>query len=90
MNLQNNFTRTNRNLRQVLEKWDKKCTSGGCFCCTPEWEKQEQQRIHMCYSLYQNHMYKVKVTDKHTAESLRIFHLKKWPCNGRCRIWDST
>ena len=39
MNLQNNFTRTNRNLRQVLEKWDKKCTSGGCFCCTPEWEK---------------------------------------------------
>ena len=39
MNLQNNFTRTNRNLRQVLEKWDKKCTPGGCFCCPPEWEK---------------------------------------------------
>ena len=54
-------------------------------------KKQEQQRIHMCYSLNQDRMYEVKVTDKHTAESLTHFSLKKdGPCNGRRRIWDST
>lgn len=40
-------------------------------------KKQEQQRIHMCYSLNHNHMYEVKVTDKHTAESLTHFSIKK-------------
>ena len=40
-------------------------------------KKQEQQRIHMCYSLNQNRIYEVKVTDKHTAESLTHFSLKK-------------
>lgn len=40
-------------------------------------KKQEQQRIHMCYSLNQNRMYEVKVTDKHTAESLTHFSIKK-------------
>ena len=45
----------------------------------------------MCYSLNQDRMYEVKVTDKHTAESLTHFSLKKdGPCNGRRRIWDST
>lgn len=39
--------------------------------------KQEQQRIHTCYSLNKNRMYEVKVTDKHTAESLTHFSLKK-------------
>ena len=36
-------------------------------------KKQDQQRIHMCYSLDQDRMYEVKVTDKHTAESLTHF-----------------
>ena len=36
-----------------------------------EGKKQEQQRIHLCYSLNQNYVDQVKVTDKHTAESLR-------------------
>ena len=40
-------------------------------------KKQEQQRIHMCYSLNQDRMYKVKVTDQHTAESLTHFSFKK-------------
>lgn len=40
-------------------------------------KKQEQQRIHMCYSLNQYRIYEVKVTDKHTAESLTHFSLKK-------------
>ncbi len=40
-------------------------------------KKQEQQRIHMCYSLNQDRMYEVKVTDQHTAESLTHFSLKK-------------
>lgn len=40
-------------------------------------KKQEQQRIHMCYSLNHNRMYEVKVTDKHTAESLTHFSIKK-------------
>ena len=39
MNLQNNFTKPDSDLQEVLEKWDKKCTPGGCFCCPPEWEK---------------------------------------------------
>lgn len=38
---------------------------------------QEQQRIHLCYSLNQNRMKQVKVTDQHTAESLTHFSLKK-------------
>ena len=38
---------------------------------------QEQQRIHLCYSLNQNRMKQVKVTDQHTAESLTHFLLKK-------------
>ena len=40
-------------------------------------KKQEQQRIHTCYSLNKNRMYEIKVTDKHTAESLTHFSLKK-------------
>ena len=40
-------------------------------------KKQEQQRIHMCYSLNQDRMYEVKVTGKHTAESLTHFSIKK-------------
>ncbi len=40
-------------------------------------KKQEQQRIHMCYSLNQNRMYEVKGTDQHTAESLTHFSIKK-------------
>ena len=40
-------------------------------------KKHEQQRIHMCYSLNQDCMYEVKVTDKHTAESLTHFSIKK-------------
>ena len=40
-------------------------------------KKQEQQRIHMCYSLNQDRMYEVKVTDQHTTESLTHFSLKK-------------
>ena len=40
-------------------------------------KKHEHQRIHMCYSLNQDCMYEVKVTDKHTAESLTHFSLKK-------------
>ena len=40
-------------------------------------KKQEQQRIHMCCSLNRNRMYEVKVTDKHTAESLSHFSIKK-------------
>ena len=43
MDLQNNFTQLDKNLQEVLEKWDKKCTSGGCFCCPPEWEKAETE-----------------------------------------------
>jgi len=42
-----------------------------------EGKRQEQQRIHMCYSLNQNSMHQIKVTDKHTAESLEHFSLKK-------------
>lgn len=38
-----------------------------------EGAQQNQQRIHMCYSLNENRMKQVKVTDKHTAESLSHF-----------------
>ena len=40
-------------------------------------KQQNQQRIHMCYSLNQNQMQQVKVTDYHTAESLKHFSFKK-------------
>ena len=57
---------------------DKKCTPVGCFCCPPGWEKAGATAyIHMCYSLNQDRMYGVKVTDQHTAESLTHFSLKK-------------
>lgn len=38
-----------------------------------EGAQQDQQRIHMCYSLNENRMKQVKVSDKHTAESLSHF-----------------
>lgn len=34
---------------------------------------QEQERIHLCYSLNQNRMKQIKVTDHHTADSLTHF-----------------
>ena len=40
-------------------------------------KQQTQQRIHMCYSLNQNRMQQVKVTDKHIAESLTHFSIGK-------------
>lgn len=40
-------------------------------------KNQEQQRIPMCYSLNNHCMYEVKVTDKHTAESLTHFSIKE-------------
>ncbi len=40
-------------------------------------KKQEQQRIHTCYSLNKNRICEIKVTDQHTAESLKHFSLKK-------------
>lgn len=42
-----------------------------------EGKSQEQQRIHMCYSLNLNQMQQIKVTDRHTAESLTHFSMKK-------------
>jgi len=40
-----------------------------------EGASQHQQRIHLCYSLNENRMKQVKVTDKHTAESpCTFFH----------------
>ena len=46
MNLQNNFTRLDKNLKEVLEKWDKKilpflpeCLDGPCFF--PFWRTTE-------------------------------------------------
>lgn len=42
-----------------------------------EGKQQEQQRIHMCYSLNQNSIQQIKVTDKHTAESLTHFFMGK-------------
>lgn len=38
---------------------------------------QEQQRIHLCYSLNRNRVEQVKATDQHTAESLTHFSIKK-------------
>ena len=38
---------------------------------------QNQQRIHLCYSLNENRMKQVKVSDQHTAESLAHFSMKK-------------
>lgn len=40
-----------------------------------EGARQHQQRIHLCYSLNENRMKQVKVTDKHTAESLAHFSM---------------
>lgn len=42
-----------------------------------EGKQQEQQRIHLCYSLNENRMKQVKVSDLHTAESLAHFSMKK-------------
>ncbi len=42
-----------------------------------EGKQQEQQRIHLCYSLNENRMKQVKVSDKHTAESLAHFSIEK-------------
>lgn len=41
-----------------------------------EGAQQRQQRIHLCYSLNENRMRQVKVTDKHTAELLSHFEFK--------------
>ena len=40
-------------------------------------KQQHQQRIHLCYSLNENRMKQVKVSDQHTAESLAHFSMKK-------------
>ena len=40
-------------------------------------KRQDQQRIHLCYSLNENRMKQVKVSDKHTAESLIHFSMEK-------------
>ena len=40
-------------------------------------KKQHQQRIHTCYSLNQNRIQQIQVTDHHTAESLRLFSFCK-------------
>lgn len=42
-----------------------------------EGKKQDQQRIHLCYSLNENRMKQVKVSDQHTAESLSHFSMEK-------------
>lgn len=39
--------------------------------------RQSQERIHLCYSLNQNRVMQIKVTDHHTAEGLFHFELKK-------------
>lgn len=39
--------------------------------------RQNQQRIHLCYSLNQNRVMQIKVTDHHTAEALSHFEFKK-------------
>lgn len=39
--------------------------------------RQHQQRIHLCYSLNQNRIQQVKVTDHHTAESLDVFSMNR-------------
>lgn len=38
---------------------------------------QNQERIHLCYSLNRNRVMQIKVTDHHTAEALSHFQLKK-------------
>ena len=38
---------------------------------------QNQEQIHLCYSLNQNRVIQIKVTDHHTAEALSHFQLKK-------------
>lgn len=40
-------------------------------------KKQEQQRIQTCYSLNKNRICEIKVTGKHTAESLKHFSIGK-------------
>lgn len=42
-----------------------------------EGKQRRQQRIHLCYSLNENRMKQVKVSDSHTAESLTHFSMKK-------------
>ncbi len=42
-----------------------------------EGKQQEQQRVHLCYSLNENRMKQVKVSDQHTAESLAHFSMEK-------------
>lgn len=37
--------------------------------------RQNQERIHLCYSLNRNRIVQIKVTDQHTAESLSHFEL---------------
>ena len=39
-------------------------------------QQQEQQRIHLCYSLNENRMKQVKISDQHTAESLTHFSMR--------------
>ena len=36
-------------------------------------KQQQQERVHLCYSLTENRMQQIKVTDYHTAETLSIF-----------------
>lgn len=40
-------------------------------------KEQTQQRVHLCYSLNENRMQQLLVTDSHTAESLSHFSMKK-------------
>lgn len=40
-------------------------------------KKQHQQRIHTCYSLNQNRIQQIQVTDHHTAESFQLFSFHK-------------
>lgn len=40
-------------------------------------KQQNQQRIHLCYSLNENRMKQVKISDPHTAESLVHFSMQK-------------
>lgn len=42
-----------------------------------EGKQQEQQRIHLCYSLNKNRMKQVTISDQHTAESLTHFSMGK-------------
>lgn len=40
-------------------------------------KEQSQQRVHLCYSLNENQMQQLLVTDYHTAESFQHFSMKK-------------